>query len=89
MSQLSTAEGIAILGGAFQPLFCAVDDLGPGKGGRFTVFAPDRSRILSVPDVPAYVLQTPIILEAFVEQARAKVRAKGYVLAVWSFPKSP
>ena len=87
MSQLSTAEGMAILRGAFQPLLCTVYDLGPHKGVGFNVLAPDGSRILSVPDVPTYMLQNPIILESFLEQARTQIRAKGYALAVWSFPK--
>ena len=86
MSQFSNEEGMAILGGAFRPLRCGVDDFDYGRGAKFRVFGPDDTGILSMPEVPAHILQSPADLKELIEEARARIKAKGFALEPWTLP---
>jgi hypothetical protein len=69
---------------AFQPLHCGVEIFDYDKKIKFQVFDLSNQSVHAVPDLLLASIRDDKKLRAMLEQARATVIGKGYVLAPWS-----
>jgi hypothetical protein len=74
---------------SFSPLSCSIEVYDYQREIRLRVFGPDNKRVLSLLNISMRDVVDPSTLRAQLEQARALVARKGFVLNPCVLPRPP
>jgi hypothetical protein len=83
---LNIDVSIGAIRGAFNPLSCLIEVHDYQKQIRFHVLAPDQQRVLSSLSIALRDVVDPYTLHAQLQEARARIKRKGFRLKSWTIP---